>query len=39
MISPVKILVETTFHEGYKDSKTTGNSAISTSVTSLEDKN
>lgn len=36
MISPAKFLVEATFHEGYRDSKNTGNSAISTSTPSLE---
>lgn len=36
MISSAEVLVEATFHEAYKDSKSTGNFAISTTATSLE---
>lgn len=36
MMSPAKVLEETTFHELYKDTKNTGNVAISTAATSLE---
>lgn len=36
MISPAKVLVEANFHEAYKDSKNTGNFAISTAATCLE---
>lgn len=36
MISSAEVLVEATFHEAYKDSKSTGNFAISTVATSPE---
>lgn len=36
MNSPVKVLEEASFHEEYKNSKNTGNVAISTAATSLE---
>lgn len=36
MISSAEVLVEATFHEAYKDSKSTGNFAISTAATSPE---
>lgn len=36
VISPAKVLEEATFHDEYKNSKNTGNVAISTAATSLE---
>lgn len=36
VISLAKVLEEATFHEEYKNSKNTGNVAISTAATSLE---